>query len=131
MVSECTVKRLGDLPFDFSIGACGTFVIESLTTILLCFANSNEKRSCRSLRRKNENSLSSVNDFVFDTEFDLNAVVIPDPKHDHWMSSIANYKGFPLVLGGTNNAKLEMLDTMKSPPEWIEYERSDYPYLNQ
>ena len=47
------------------------------------------------------------------------------------MSSIANYQGFPLVLGGTNNVKLEMLDTIKSPPEWIEYEGTDYKYLDQ
>ena len=131
MVSECTVKRLGDLPFDFSIGACGTFVIESLTTILLCFEKSDERRKCRSLKRKNDGPLSSVNNFVFDTEFDLDPVLIPDTKHDHWMSSIANYQGFPLVLGATNNNKLEMLDAMKSPPEWVQYEETDYPYLNQ
>ena len=131
MVSECTVKRLGDLPFDFSIGACGTFVIESLTTILLCFEKSDERRKCRSLKRKNDGPLSSVNNFVFDTEFDLDPVLIPDTKHDHWMSSIANYQGFPLVLGATNNNKLEMLDTTKSPPQWVEYEGTDYPYLNQ
>ena len=130
-MSECTVKRLGDLPFDFSIGACGTFVIESLTTILLCFEKSDERRKCRSLKRKNDGPLSSVNNFVYDTELDLNPVVIPDSKHDHWMSSIANYQGFPLVLGATNNNKLEILDTMKSPPEWVEYEGTNYPYLNQ
>ena len=130
MVSECTVKRLGDLPFDFSIGACGTFVNESLTTILLCFANSNERKKCRSLRRKNDGSLSSVNNFVFDTEFDVDAVIIPDSTHDHYMSSIANYQGFPLVLGATENVKLEMLNTIKSPPEWIEYEGTDYPFRN-
>ena len=130
-MSECTVKRLGDLPFDFSIGACGTFVIESLTTILLCFEKSDERRKCRSLKRKNDGPLSSVNNFVFDTEFDLDPVLIPDTKHDHWMSSIANYQGFPLVLGATNNNKLEMLDAMKSPPEWVQYEETDYPYLNQ
>ena len=125
------MKRLGDLPFDFSIGACGTFVIESLTTILLCFEKSDERRKCRSLKRKNDGPLSSVNNFVFDTEFDLDPLLIPDTKHDHWMSSIANYQGFPLVLGATNNNKLEMLDAMKSPPEWVQYEETDYPYLNQ
>jgi len=83
------------------------------------------------MRRRNDDPLSSVNNFVFDTEFDLNAVDIPDSKHDHWMSSIANYQGFPMVLGGTNNAKLEMLDIMKNPPKWLEYEDTDYPYLNQ
>ena len=83
------------------------------------------------MRRRNDGPLSSVNNFVFATEFDLNPVVIPDSKHNHWMSSIANYQGFPLVLGATDNVKLEMLDTMKSPPEWVEYEGTDYPYLDQ
>ena len=106
-------------------------MIESLTTILLCFSGANDKRSCRTLTRRNENALSSVNNFVFDTEFELNRVAIPNSKYDHWMSSIANYQGFPLVLGGTNNVKLEMLDTIKSPPEWIEYEGTDYKYLDQ
>ena len=81
------------------------------------------------MTRRNESQLK-IDDFVFDSEFQVDRIVIPDSTHDHWMSSIANYKGFPLVLGGTNNAKLEMLDTMKSPPEWVEYERTDYPYLN-
>ena len=83
------------------------------------------------MRRRNDGPLSSVNNFDFETEFDLDPVVIPDSKHDHWMSSIANYQGFPLVLGATNNNKLEILDTMKSPPEWVEYEGTNYPYLNQ
>ena len=83
------------------------------------------------MRRRNDGPLSSVNNFEFDTEFDLNPVVIPDSKHNHWLSSIAIYQGFPLVLGATDNVKLEMLDTMKSPPEWVEYEGTDYPYLDQ
>ena len=83
------------------------------------------------MRRRNDGPLSRVNNFVFDTEFDLDAVIIPDSKHDHWMSSIANYQGFPLVLGATDNVKLEMLNTMKSPPEWVEYEGTDYPFRNE
>ena len=112
VVSECSVKRLGNLPFDFRIGSCGTFLIDSLMTILLCFSGNNEKRNCRSLTRRRNGPLSSIDDFEFDTEFEVNRVSIPDSKHDHWMSSIANYQGFPLVLGGTDNVKLEMLDTM-------------------
>lgn len=131
VVSECTVKRLGDIPFDFLFGTCGTFMIDGLLTILLCFANENEKRKCRSLTRKNNGSLGSITDFVFDTEFELDRVSIPDSTHDHWMATIANYQGFSLVLGGTNNAKLEMLDTLKSPLKWVEYEGTDYPYQNQ
>ena len=82
------------------------------------------------MTRRNESQLS-IDDFVFDSEFQVDRIVIPDSTHDHWFSSIANYQGFPLVLGGTNNAKLELLDITKSPPEWVEYEGTDYPYLNQ
>ena len=82
------------------------------------------------MTRRNEGQLS-IDDFVFDSEFQVDQIVIPDSTHDHWFSSIANYQGFPLVLGGTNNAKLEMLDITKSPAEWIEYEGTDYPYFNQ
>ena len=131
MVSECTVRRLGDLPFDFNIGSCGTFIIDSLMTILLCFSGASDKRSCRSLIRRNNGPLSSIENFEFAYEFELDRVAVPDTTHDHWMSSIANYQGFPLVLGATNNVKLEMLDTMKSPPKWVEYEGTDYPYLDQ
>ena len=99
-------------------------------TILLCFSGTND-RSCRALTRKNNGPLSSIDNFDFETEFELNRVAIPDSKHDHWMSSIANYQGFPLVLGGTNNVKLEMLDTRESPLEWVQYEDTDYPYLDQ
>ena len=106
-------------------------MIESIMTILLCFPAINDKRSCRSLTRKNNGLLSNIDAFDFETEFELNKVAIPDSKHDHWMSSIANYQGFPLVLGGTNNAKLEMLDTNQSPPEWVDYEGTDYPYLDE
>ena len=125
------MKRLGDLPFDFNIGSCGTFIIDSLITILLCFPGASDKRSCRTLTRSNNGPLSSIENFEFDTEFEQDRVAIPDTTHDHWMSSIANYQGFPLVLGGTDNAKLEMLDTNKSPPEWVNYEGTDYPYLDQ
>ena len=130
MVSKCSVKRLGDLPFDFKIGSCGTFTIHNLTTILLCFSDSNERRRCRSLTRRNEGQLS-IDDFVFDSEFQVDRIVIPDSTYDHWFSSIANYQGFPLVLGGTNNVELEMLDTGKSPLEWVQYEDTDYPYLDR
>merc|ERR1711990_915806 len=131
VVSECSVKRLGNLPFDFKIGSCGTFLINSLTTILLCFPFNNEKRICRSLTRRRNGPLSSIDDFDFENEFELDRILIPESKHDHWMSSIANYQGFPLVLGGTNNVELEMLDTRKSPLEWVQYEDTDYPYLDQ
>ena len=131
MVSECSVKRLGNLPFDFTIGSCGTFLIDSMMIILLCFPDNNEKRTCRSLTRRRNGPLSSIDNFDFETEFVLDRILIPDSTHDHWMSSIANYQGFPLVLGGTNNVKLELLDSWKSPLEWVNYEGTDYPYQDE
>ena len=129
VVSDCTVKRLGDLPFDFKSGTCGTFMIGSLPTILLCF-DRNERRKCRSMTRRNDGKLSVIKDFDFDSEFQLDGIVILDSTHDHWLATIANYQGFPLILGGEITNKLEMLNTVENPPRWIEYEGTDYPYSN-
>ena len=126
------MNRLGDLPFDFTIGTCGTFIISGISTIFLCFSETDQRKQCRSLTRKNVDPLSSITNFEFDNEFEtMNLNDIPDSTHDHWMASLASYQGFPLVLGGTNNNKLEMLDTTKDPSQWIEYEGTDYPYQNQ
>ena len=124
MVSDCTVKRLGDLPFDFEEGTCGTFMIESLPTILLCFGL-HQKRKCRSLTRINDDPLSDIKDFFFDSEFQLDGIVIPNSTHNHYEATIANYEGFPLILGGDLNNKLELLNTKENPPRWVEYEETD------
>ena len=101
-------------------------MIGGITTILLCFSETDERRSCRSLRRKNDGLLSGITDFEFDNQFDTSD--IPDSTYDHRMASLANYQGFPLVMGGVDNVKLEMLDTTTDPSEWVEYEGTDYPY---
>ena len=123
------MKRLGDLPFDQS-GTCGTFMIGSLPTILLCF-NWNEERKCRSMTRRNDGALTDIKDFAFDSEFQIDKIVIPDSTHNHYGGTIANYRGFPLILGDKRNNKLEMLNTMENPPRWIEYVGTDYPYLSR
>ena len=128
MVSDYTVKRIGYLPFDFVYGTCGTFMIDSLPIILLCF-DFYERKKCRSLSRKNDGALSDIEDFAFDSEFQINKIVIPDSTHSHSYATIANYQGFPLILGGRENNKLEMLNIMENPPRWVEYEETDYPYL--
>ena len=129
MVSECTVKRLGDLPFDFTYGTCGLFMIDSLPTLLLCF-DWNERRKCRSLTRRNDVALTDIKDFNFDSEFQIDRMVIPNSTHDHERTTIANYQGYPLILGGYDSNKLEMLNIMENPPRWIEYAGTDYPYSN-
>ena len=129
MVSDCTLKRLGDLSFDFDRGTCGTFMINRLPTILLCF-DWNKERKCRSLTRRNDGALTDINDFDFDSEFQIDKIVIPDSTHNHERTTIANYQGFPLILGGRENNKLEMLNIMENPPRWIGYEETDYKYSN-
>ena len=87
-------------------------MIDSLPTILLCF-DANERRKCRSLTRRNDGALSGINGFIFDSEFEIDKVVIPDSTHNHYGGTIANYQGFPLILGGQFNDKLEMLNIME------------------
>ena len=128
VVSECTLKRLGDLLYDFAGGTCGTFIIGSVPTLLLCF-DVEEERKCRSLTRRKDDVLSDAKYFIFDSEFQIDIIGIPDSTYDHYDATIANYQGFPLILGGYNN-KLEMLNTMENPPRWIEYEGTDYRYSN-
>ena len=105
-------------------------MIDSLPTILLCF-DWNEERKCRSLTRRNDGALGDVNNFSFDSEFDFDKLVIPDSTHYHYGATLANYQGFPLILGDWYNNKLEMLDIMNNPPRWVEYDGTDYPYLDR
>ena len=124
------MRRLGDLPFDFTYGTCGTFMINDQPTILLCFDwNGKDYKRCRSLIRKNEIALGNINNFIFDDEFDLDAINIPNSIYDHISGKLANYQGSPLILGGWNNTKLEMLDITELPFRWNE--QTDYPYSNE
>ena len=130
VVSDCTLKRLGGLPFHFATGTCGTFIIDSSPTILLCFDYA-EGRKCRSLTRINDGALTDITDFAFDSEFQIDEIVIPDSTHNHYGGTIANYQGFPLILGGWTNNKLEMLNILENPPRWVEYGGTDYRYSNE
>ena len=104
-------------------------MINSLPTILLCFEWMTRHKGCRSLTRRNDGPLSNIENFVFDAEYEVNKVTIPDSTYPHWLTTIANYLGLPLAMGGSTRInKLEMLNTMASPPVWIEYEGTDYPY---
>ena len=94
-------------------------MIDSLPTVLLCFYES-DYRMCRSLTQEN------------DFEFEIDRVAIPDSTHHHMDAKIANYQGLPFILGGWSNdgwnKKLEVLNTMKTPLRWVEYEGTDWPY---
>ena len=130
LVTDCTVRRIGDLPFTFSgHGTCGTFMINSLPTTFFCFEWTSSNRICRSLTRKNNNyPLSRYSRFIFDSIFELNRINRPGTAHSHYLATIANYLGLPLIMGGSENNKLEILNTTESPPAWIEFEGTDYPY---
>jgi len=83
------------------------------------------------LTRKTDGALSEIKDFDFETEFEIDGVPVPDSKYDHNLATMANYEGFPLILGGWTwadggNNKLEMLNTIENPPVWVE--GTDYPY---
>ena len=45
-INDCRLKRVGDLPFDFTYGACGTYDVSSEERVMLCF-DMNEQRKCR------------------------------------------------------------------------------------
>ena len=76
-------------------------MINDQPTILLCFSVIDDNKRCRSLIRKNDVGLRSINDFSFEDEFDLDKIVIPDSKYDHVFGKLANYQGYPLILGTT------------------------------
>ena len=85
---------------------------------------------CRSLIRRNDGVLSDINNFNFDSEFEIDSLAIPASTHNHERATIANYQGFPVILGGIHNNKLEMLNPRENTPSWVEYEGTDYPYSN-
>ena len=125
LVSQCGISRLGDLPIDFDSGTCGTFIMDEIPVIFLCFDWSNYKK-CRNLRKQKTNLLNTVIDFEFETEFLLDEK-INNSIFAHYGSAIANYQGFPLVLGDWDHSKLEMFDIIQS--QWVQ--KSDYPFASR
>ena len=101
-------------------------MINDLPRVLLCF-DDNTKSQCRSYTRRNDGKFGDINNFVFENEFDLGNPTIPKTTHHHYLATLANYQGLPVILGGTNN-KLEMLNSMENPSSWVE--GTDYPYSN-
>ena len=110
-------------------------MINWLSTIIFCFS-SYDWNYCRSLTRKNGAALSEIQDFKFDTEFEIDKVPISNSTYHHYGSKIANYQGFPLVLGGgvhigEFNNKLELLNIVENRTRWIQLEAADYPFSKQ
>ena len=106
-------------------------MIDDLPTILLCFGTIDYSNQCQSLTSRYDVAMRDTNDFVFGNEFEVNINVIPNSTYNHAEATLANYQGFPLVLGGGFSNKLEMLSTMEGSLGWIEYEGIVYPYSNE
>ena len=120
VVNNCGISRLGNLEFDFDAGSCGTFIIKNKPKILLCFSFGWNARQCRTLQNRNNGSIPAGADFYSSSQ----AEYIVDSTEDHIGATIANYKGFPLALGGLTNTKLEMFDFSRKL--WVQ--KAGYPF---
>ena len=75
VVSLNTLRYLGDLQFDFMSGSCGTFNVDRVPRIFLCFSKGNsgvispdnipddEIKKCRMMTRTNDGFLSDIRNF--------------------------------------------------------------------
>ena len=133
-MSNCGLKRLGSLPPELvensiSIGTCGTFIVDNVPTIFLCFPNDqNHSNICRTLTVRKNHLLSSINDFNFGNEFKLDTIK-KEASYGHIGSKLANYNGYPLAMGGWDhpkgaNAQLEMFDVKQN--QWMQ--KKQYPF---
>ena len=64
--------------------------MNAVPSIFLCF-DSDARRKCRILTRKNEGLLGDIDDFVFEEVFEIDS--IPNTTYDHLATTIANYQG--------------------------------------
>ena len=123
IVSECVISRIGSLEFDFFAGTCGTYMINNDPVIFLCFSKGEQwnGEQCRISIQRSTNSVMTITDFEFETDSYL------DSKENHRGTRLANYNGFPLALGGTENAALEMFDP--SSNSWVK--KTSYPFSRE
>ena len=105
VVTNCSLKYIGELPFDLEDGTCNTFNVNGVSRIFLCFSRGDtaniiinpdseddEIQKCRMLTRKNFGFLVDIKNFIFDLEFDLD--ILPNSIYSHHRTTIANYKGW-------------------------------------
>ena len=74
------------------------------------------------MTRKTDGALSEINDFVFESEFEIDRFPIPNPTYQHTQATMANYRGSPLLLGFMP----EMFNAIGNPPRWVT--GPAYPY---
>ena len=99
-------------------------MVKTDPVILLCFSFGWDiygwnGRKCKILKQDNANSVGTITDEQFQID-DLT-----DSIHDHIGSILANYRGFPMALGGLTNTKLEMFDPFRNL--WMQ--KTDYPFF--
>jgi len=112
-VHGCELTRMGDLPFDFELGACNNFMFQEVEKLLICF----DKRATSTCH-------------TFDgTSFE----VAPSSIHAHAEThAMGNYRGKAFVTGcmyenigcPNGNAHTELFDT--STMTWTQ--TTDYPF---
>ena len=49
-ISDCLLKRIGTLPHEFELGACGTFLFDEDERVMFCFTK-NDKKKCFRLQQ--------------------------------------------------------------------------------
>ena len=104
------------------MGSCGTYIVNSKPLIFLCFEKDWKSGECRTLERHENGLLSFTDDFTFNI-----GQIKKDTRYDHSGSTMANYQGFPLVLGGwSGGATLEIFDTSQNLWEQL----ADYHYAD-
>ena len=128
-VVDCGLKRIGDLSYDFILGACGTFFFPQ-ERIILCFSQSYPSKCERQvICRKFPNIfnrvllilLLSYDGSIFHSH--------ADSKNGHHATTLANIEGSPLAVGGMTPQinKAETYDIGTNT--WTEV--SNYPYHDQ
>ena len=119
----CELQRIGDLNYEFVMGACGTYNFPQ-ERILLCFSFAKKSGCERFVILKEittyryKNARFSYDGLIFHNQ--------ADSKNDHAYSSLAKIDGAPLVVGcgSPYTKKAEILDI--SSNTWTEI--ADYPY---
>ena len=134
VIRDCGIQYLASAEWDFIDGTCGTFMIESLPRMLLCFADGQDVNECIALTDIDENPLTSITNIDDSYYSGFLTQHLPDSIYEHFMcASLANYQGFPLILGGygSDNNMLEIFNTTENPLRWVDFPESSYPYSSK
>jgi len=124
-INDCRLKRVGDLPFDFEYGACGTYEVSSEERVMLCF-DMNEQRKCRrySEFRLGDSPLTplfSYSGFDFDTH--------PDSAWPHTHTTLGNVNNLVIAVGDWQSKNIQVEQFNIATNSWST--RAPYPYCSK